>query len=68
VRFWAAAEGEYAMKKTVKPFGLELLAEVKDADLLTVNGGSHHKKKPHPIFTTMHVSMPQPAFPKGDNG
>ena len=57
------------MKKTVKPFGLEMLVEVKDAAaLMQVNGGSHHKKKHGPILTTMHVSMPQPAFPQGDNG
>jgi hypothetical protein len=45
------------------PFGLTLLTDV---DLKAINGGRH--KKHGPIVTTMHMSIPQPAFPKGDNG
>lgn len=53
-------------KKTVKPFGLSFLTEVPAHELAKINGGRRHHKGP--ILTTMHVSMPQPAFPNGDNG
>jgi hypothetical protein len=48
------------------PFGLNFLKVLPEEALGTVNGGRHHKKQP-PLIT-MHVSMPQPAFPQGDNG
>ncbi len=49
------------------PFGLNFLKVLPEGAQRTVNGGRHHHKKP-PVFITMHVSMPQPAFPQGDNG
>jgi hypothetical protein len=63
------------MQKTAKPFGLTFLSEVPAAELEKINGGRRHKKHPTggsgnqgPILTTMHMSMPQPAFPTGDSG
>ena len=52
-------------KSTSKPFGLSFLTEVPANELVKINGGRRHHG---PVFTTMHVSMPQPAFPSGDNG
>ena len=64
-----------------RPFGLEFLVEVTDVEAQKVNGGRHHRRKHHhhpaPAPTppppggglqTMHVSLPQPAFPTGDHG
>jgi hypothetical protein len=51
-----------------RPFGLEFLTEVPTAQLARINGGRRHHKKHGPVYTTEHVSMPQPAFPTGDSG
>jgi hypothetical protein len=60
--------------KSTKPFGLTFLTEVPATELAKINGGRHRKHHPTGggtgggVFTTMHVSLPQPAFPQGDNG
>ena len=48
-----------------KPFGLSFLTEVPASELAKLNGG---RRRHGPVVTTMHVSMPQPAFPSGDHG
>jgi hypothetical protein len=53
-------------KKEKRPFAIEFLEEIPAGELEKINGGRRHHKKP--VFVTMHVSMPQPAFPQGDHG
>jgi hypothetical protein len=52
-------------KKSPRPFGLRFLEEVPEDRLANVAGG---KTRRRPIVTTEHVSLPQPAFPRGDHG
>ncbi len=51
-------------KPSSKPFGIEFLVPVTDAEAQQVNGGHRHK----PIMHTNYVSAPSGAFPRGDHG
>ncbi|HZU98914.1 MAG TPA: hypothetical protein VFF73_19560 [Planctomycetota bacterium] len=66
-------------KKAPKPFGLEHLVDVPDAEAERVNGGFFVRgpigrpplpiRHPRgPILHTNYISVPSTAFPTGDHG
>jgi hypothetical protein len=61
--------------KSLKPFGIEHLVEVPDAEAQRVNGGRrgrhHHPPVVNPggpILHTNYISLPSAAHPTGDHG
>jgi hypothetical protein len=65
-------------KKSLKPFGIEHLVEVPDAEAQRVNGGRRGRNPAPtpppvvnpggPIFHTNYISLPSGAHPTGDHG